>query len=190
MTTASEGVVLPVGGVISEPIPSARVSMGENPVHLLDEQRRRLWRRYLVEGIVGGDSSWPGGRRTATGVAGRLGASGELKGGCRAHAAATNVVLATGGLPHVCRVGCLQRTAAAGTALQLSVRRGTASEGGACGNDKVGRLGLQRIVAGGPATLWLLRCGPSSEDGASDNLACWLWRRRLLVRVGQRDDVA
>jgi len=61
----------------------------------------------------------------------------------------------------------------AGTALQLSVRRGTASEDGACGNDKVGRHGLQRIVAGGPATLWLLRCGPSSEDSTSDNLACW-----------------
>ena len=57
--------------------------------------------------------------------------------------------------------------------MQLSVRRGTTSEGGACGNDKVGRLDLQRIVAGGLATLWLLRCGPSSEDGASDNLACW-----------------
>ena len=37
MTTAFEGIVLPVGGVISEPIPSARVSIGENPVHLLDE---------------------------------------------------------------------------------------------------------------------------------------------------------
>jgi len=97
MTTVSEGVVLPVGSVISEPIPSARVSIGENPVHLLDEQRRRLWRRYLVEGVVGGDTSRPGGGRNATGVAERLGAGGELKGGCRAHAAATNVVLATGG---------------------------------------------------------------------------------------------
>ena len=76
-------------------------------------------------------------------------------------------------LPHVCRVGCLQRTAAAGTALQLSVQRGTTSEGGAYGNDKVGRLDLQWFVAGGPATLWLLRCGPSSEDGASNNMACW-----------------
>ena len=80
MTTVSEGVVLPVGSVISEPIPSARVSIGENPAHLLDEQRRRLWRRYLVEGVVGGDTSWPGGGRTAIGVAGRLGAGGELKG--------------------------------------------------------------------------------------------------------------
>jgi hypothetical protein len=97
MTTMSEGVVLPVGSVISEPIPSTRVSTGENPVHLLDEQRRRLWRRYLVEGVVGGDISRLGGGRTATGVAVRLGAGGELKGGCRAHAAATNVVLATGG---------------------------------------------------------------------------------------------
>ena len=57
MTTAFEGIVLPVGGVISEPIPSARVSMGENPVHLLDEGRRRLWHRYLVKGVFGGDTS-------------------------------------------------------------------------------------------------------------------------------------
>jgi len=57
MTTASEGVVLPVGGVILEPFPSARVSLGESPVHLLDERRRRLWRRYLLEDVVGGDTS-------------------------------------------------------------------------------------------------------------------------------------
>ena len=74
-----------------------RVSPGENPIHSLDERRRRLWRRYLVEGAVGGDTSWPGGGRTDTGVAGRLSAGGELEGGCRAYAAATNVVLATGG---------------------------------------------------------------------------------------------
>jgi len=87
----------------------------------------------------------------------------------------------------------LQRTAAAGTALQLSVRRGTASEGGACSIDKVGRLDLQRIVAGGPATLWLLRCGPSSEDGVSDNLACWYgdggysceWGNEMMSLVGR-----
>ena len=80
-----------------EPIPSVRVSPSEDPVHLLDERRRRLWRCYLVEGIVSGDTSWPGGRRAACSVAGRLDAGGELEGGCRAHAAATNVVLATGG---------------------------------------------------------------------------------------------
>ena len=57
MTTASEGVVLPVGGVILEPFPSARVSSGESHVHLLDERRRRLWRRYLLEDVVGGDTS-------------------------------------------------------------------------------------------------------------------------------------
>ena len=57
MTMTSEGVVLPVGGVILEPIPSALVSPGENPVHLLDEGRRRLWHRYLVKGVFGGDTS-------------------------------------------------------------------------------------------------------------------------------------
>ena len=39
MTTASEGVVLPVGGVVLEPISSARFSPGESPIHLLDERR-------------------------------------------------------------------------------------------------------------------------------------------------------
>ena len=52
MTTASEGVVLPVGGVILEPIPSMRVSSGENPVHLLDEQRRRFWRATLLKALL------------------------------------------------------------------------------------------------------------------------------------------
>ena len=80
MTTASEGVAIPVEGVILDPILSVRASLGENPIHLLDERRWCLWRCYLVEGIVGGDTSWPGGRRPATGVAGRLGASGELEG--------------------------------------------------------------------------------------------------------------
>ena len=56
MTMASEGIILPVGSVMLEPIPSARVSPGENPVHLLDERRQRFWRRYLVEGVVGGDT--------------------------------------------------------------------------------------------------------------------------------------
>ena len=64
MTSASVGIVLPVGGVILEPIPSARVSLGESPVHLLDERRRRLWRRYLLDGIVGGDTSRLGGGRS------------------------------------------------------------------------------------------------------------------------------
>ena len=63
MTTASEDVVLPVGGVILEPIPSVRVSPGESPVHLLDKRWWRLWRRYLLEGVVGGDTSRPGGGR-------------------------------------------------------------------------------------------------------------------------------
>jgi len=51
------------------------------------------------------------------------------------------------------RSGCLQRTAAVDIAWQLSVRRGTASEGGACGTIIVGRLGLQRTAAGCSALL-------------------------------------
>ena len=80
MTTASEGVAIPVEGVILDPILSARASQGENHVHLLDERRWRLWRCYLVEGVIGGDTSWPGGGRPTAGVAGRLGAGGELEG--------------------------------------------------------------------------------------------------------------
>jgi hypothetical protein len=53
-------------------------------------------------------------------------------------------------------VGCLQRTAAASVAWQRSMRRGTALEDGACGNNIVGRLGLQRTAAG--CSAWL---GPS-----------------------------
>ena len=171
MTMASEGVVLPVGGVILEPIPYARVATGENPVHLLDEQRRRLWRRYLVEGVVGGDTSWLGGGRTAIGVAGRLGAGGKLKGVAELMRRRPTSCWRPG--VALCLSSWLLAADCGGcTALQLSVRRGTVSEGGAYGNDKVGRLGLQRIVVGGPATLWLLWCGPSSEDGASDNLSC------------------
>ena len=63
MTTASEGVAIPVEGVILDPILSVRASPGENPIHLLDERRWRLWRRYLFEDVVGGDTSWPGGGR-------------------------------------------------------------------------------------------------------------------------------
>ena len=37
MTMTSEGVVLPIGGVILEPFPTARVSPSESPVHFLDE---------------------------------------------------------------------------------------------------------------------------------------------------------
>ena len=68
MTTTSEGVILLVGGVILEPILSARVSSGENSVHLLDERRRRFWRCYLLEGVVGGDTSRPGGGKLAGGL--------------------------------------------------------------------------------------------------------------------------
>ena len=49
--------------------------------------------------------------------------------------------------------GCLQRTAAVDIAWQLSVRRGRASEGGACGTIIVGQLGLQQTAAGCSALL-------------------------------------
>ena len=68
MMTAPEGIVLLVEGIILEPILSARVSLGENPVHLLDVRWRRYWRRYLLEGVVGGDSSRLDGGRPAGGL--------------------------------------------------------------------------------------------------------------------------
>ena len=80
MTTTPEGVVLPVGEVILEPIPYARFSLGENPVHLLDGRQRRHWRHYLLGGVAGGDPSRPDGGGLAGGLAGRLGAGGELEG--------------------------------------------------------------------------------------------------------------
>ena len=112
MTTASEGVVLPIEGVILEPIPSARLSPGESPVHLLDERRRHLWRRYLLEGVVGGDTSQPGGGRPSGGLAGRLGAGGELEGDFLAFAAATKIILAVRACHMDVGSSCLQRTAA------------------------------------------------------------------------------
>ena len=48
---------------------------------------------------------------------------------------------------------CSQRTTVADVALQPSVRCGTASEDGACGNGIVGRLGLQRTAVGCSALL-------------------------------------
>ena len=67
--------------------------------------------------------------------------------------AATNIMPAARGLRMGVGFGCLQRIAAAGIAWQLSVRRGTASEDGACSNDTMGRLGLQRTTAGCSASL-------------------------------------
>lgn len=71
-------------------------------------------------------------------MARRLGANGELEGGCRAQATVTEIMLAVGGCRMDVGVGCLQRTAAVGVAWQLSTRRGTASYGGACSTNIVG----------------------------------------------------
>ena len=75
-------------------------------------------------------------------MAGRLGAGGELKGGCRAHA------VAAGGCHLDVGFGRLQRAATAGVASQLSVWCGTTSVGGACSTNIKGLLGLQRTAAG------------------------------------------
>ena len=141
--TTLEGVLLPVGGIILEVIHSARVPLGENHAHLLDKRQWRHWHRYLLGGVVGGDNG-----RLAGGLTGRLDEGGELKGGCRARAAATKIILAAGG-GHKDVGSCyLQRTMAVDIAWQLLVRRGTVSEDGACDTIIVGRLGLQRTAAG------------------------------------------
>ena len=82
MTMASESVILPVGGVILELIPSARIPLGENLVHLLDGRRRRLWHHYLLGGVAGRDPFRPDGGRFAGGLAWWLSVGGELEGGC------------------------------------------------------------------------------------------------------------
>jgi hypothetical protein len=98
--------------------------------------------------------------------------SGELEGGCRAHAAVIKILLAAGGHHMDVSFGCLQRTAAAGVARQLSVRRGTTSEGGTCSTNIVGAAWLAADCGGLLSLAWRLRCGTSSKDGASDNLVC------------------
>ena len=74
--------------------------------------------------------------------------------------------------------GCLQRTAAAGVAWQLSVRHGTASKDGACGTDILGRLGLQQTAAG--CSAWL---------GFSVQYIVKRWRKRLLRLAGSTAEV-
>jgi len=95
-----------------------------------------------------GDPSRLDGGRLAGCLAGRLGAGGELEGGCRAHAAATNIMLAAGGCHLDVGFGRLQRAATSGVASQLSVWCGIASVGGACSTNIMGLLGLQRNAAG------------------------------------------
>lgn len=107
MMTTPEGVLLPVGGVILEPILSAWAFLCENPIHLVDERRRHHWCRYLLGGIVGRDPSQPDDGRHVGGLAGWLGAGGELEGGCRACATVTKIILAAGGCHMDVGFGCL-----------------------------------------------------------------------------------
>lgn len=83
----------------------------------------------------------------------------------------------------VCRMvvglGHLQQTTVVSVAWQRSVRRGTTSEDGTCGNGIIGQLGLQRIAAGCLARLGY-RCSASSEDGANDFSSLLTWWGMLL----------
>ena len=87
------------------------------------------------------------------GLAGRLDASGKLKGGCRILRRRPKSYWRPGVVVCALVLGCLQRTAAAGIAWQSSVRRGTASKDGACGTNVMGQLGLQQTTAGRSALL-------------------------------------
>ena len=49
MAAVPPGVALPVEGVILELQPSCTRSLGENPIQLLDERRRRLWATTSLE---------------------------------------------------------------------------------------------------------------------------------------------
>ena len=62
----------------------------------------------------------------------------------------------------------------AGVAWQLSVRCGTASVDGACGNDIVGRLGLQRTAAGGSAELSYVGAVHHRKTAQATSLVCWI----------------
>jgi len=104
--------------------------------------------------------------------------SGKLNGCCRALVAAFAAVAAVGGCRMFVGCGCLQRTAAAGVAWQLSVWRGTASKDGACGTGILGRLGLQRIAAG--CSTWL---------GFPVQYIVGRWRKRLLRLAGTTAEV-
>jgi len=152
MATASEGVVLPVGGVIKEPHPCCTGSLACPP---LDERRRRLRRRHLLGGVVCRDPSQPvalpvspwSGVASAGGAARRLVQAVGSKGVAEPSWRQPKLCPQPRVFARVSVPGCLQRTAAAGVAWQLTVWCGTASEDGARGIDTVGRLGLQRTVS-------------------------------------------
>jgi hypothetical protein len=122
-------------------------------------------------------------------VAGRLGASGELDGGCRAHAAATNVVLAIG--------GCLMFV---GLAACSGLWRLALLCNCQCGVGQHRRAALAATTRWDDLTcsgLWRavqLHCGYSGavhrRNTRKQQHGLLAWRWRLLARVGQRDDVA
>ena len=60
---------------------------------------------------------------------------------------------------------------------------------GDCGNDIVGRLGLQRIAVGGSAELSYADAVHHRMNGASDFFGLLDRRRRPCARVEQRGDV-
>ena len=135
--TTLEGVLLPVGGIILEVIPSDRFPLGENPVHLLDKRQWRHWCRYLLGGVVGGDNG-----RLAGGLTGRLDEGGELKGGLPSSCSGDQIHVGARGSSHGCWFWLLPVAAVADIAWQLSVWCGTASKGGTCSTNIVGWLGL------------------------------------------------
>ena len=65
---------------------------------------------------------------------------------------------------------------------RLSIRCGTTSEGGACGNGNVGQLGLQQIAAGGSALLDYFGVIHRRETAQATTLACCHGGGSLLRR--------
>ena len=155
MTAAPLSVVFSVGGVILE---QPHVCTGLWVKTLPSSGRATVapWRHDLLRGVVSRDPF-----RLVAFLGHCLGGNGRV--GISATWQGEWVLLSPRGgfrnfggnrrLSLGCRCGGLQRIAAAGVAWQLSVRRGTMSKDGACGNDTRGQLGLQRTAAG--RLVWL-----------------------------------
>jgi len=172
-----------------EPIPSARVSSGENLVHLLNERRRRFWRCYLVEGVVGGDT---------LGQA----AEGLLMAwrGCSVQVASSKgIAELMPRRPNLCwRPGVASCLSSWLLAADCGGGHCFAAVGAAWDSVRGRRL---RQRQGG--TIWLAAdCGGQSSYVVATPVRSIVgrrrkrqhgllaWRRRLCARVGQRDDVA
>ena len=163
----SEGVILPVGGVILEPIPVARV-LWVKALSALDE--RRLLRpnsACSIAGVVVVHGWLPpvarhGGRCRSVARWGLLSprGGGQYYAGCQgsSHGCWFWLLAADRGGWHCMAIVSSARDCVGGRRLQQRHQGKTRFAA-----DRGGLLSLARR----------LQCGTSSEDGADDNSACW-----------------